>query len=319
MTVEGRAGGCEARRVPELPDITIYVEALERRIVGRPLEEVRIESPSLLRSVEPSVAEFAGKEVQGVWRLGKRVVLALEEDLFAVIHLMVAGRFRWKEGRPGKGSRRVHAHFLFPNGVLTLTEAGTKKRSTLHLLRGEDELALHDPGGVELFAVECAEFREVLSRTNHTLKRALTDPHLLSGVGNAYSDEILHAARLSPVKLTDKLSDEEWERLYRASRSTLETWTQRLRDETGEGFPEKVTAFRPGMAVHGRYREPCPVCESPIQRIVRAENEINYCALCQTGGKVLADRALSRLLKKDWPRTLEELEQRRPRGGRSAS
>jgi formamidopyrimidine-DNA glycosylase len=302
---------CHARGVPELPDLTVYLEALEARLLGQPLERVRLVSISLLRSVDPPLSAFTGKRVVGLRRLGKRLVFGFEDELFLVLHLMIAGRLRWKERGAKPPGRIGHAAFDFPNGTLILTEAGTKKRATLFAVRGEAALAAHDPGGIELLAAAPAEFAAALRRENHTLKRALTDPHLLAGIGNAYSDEILHRARLSPVALTQRLSDQEMARLHAASLETLRLWTERLRAETGDAFPEKVTAFRPQMAVHGRYRLPCPDCGAPVQRIVHAENETNYCARCQTGGKLLADRALSRLLKQDWPRTLEELEERR--------
>ncbi len=297
--------------MPELPDITVYLEHLERRVRGRPLERIRIPSPSLLRSVEPPIAAAEGRMLVGTRRLGKRLVLGLEGELFLVIHLMIAGRLHWKRRGAAVPRRRGHAAFDFPKGTLLLTEAASKKRTTLHAVRGGDLLAELDPGGVEPLECTLAEFEEALTRRNHTLKRALTDPRLVSGIGNAYSDEILHKARMSPVKLTQRLENDETLRLFEATRTTLTWWIDHLRRENGDGFPDKVTAFRPEMAAHGRYKEPCPVCQSPIQRIVYASNETHYCATCQTGGKLLADRALSRLLKKDWPRTLEELEQRR--------
>jgi formamidopyrimidine-DNA glycosylase len=303
--------------VPELPDLTVYLEALEARVLGQPLERVRLASISLLRSVDPPLAAFTGKRVTGLRRLGKRLVFAFEDELFLVLHLMIAGRLRWKAAGARPAGRIGHAAFDFPNGTLVLTEAGTKKRATLFALRGEAALAAHDPGGIEVLGASAAAFAAALRRENHTLKRALTDPRLVAGIGNAYSDEILHRARLSPVALTQRLDDEEMARLHAATVATLRLWTERLRAETGDGFPEKVTAFRPQMAVHGRYRLPCPDCFAPVQRIVHAENETNYCARCQTGGKLLADRALSRLLKQDWPRTLEELEERRAERGAS--
>jgi len=297
--------------VPELPDVTLYVERLTARCAGETLERVRVSGPSLLRSVEPPLSAAEGRRVQGVRRLGKRIVFALESELFLIFHLMIAGRFRWRE-RGARPQRRTGLAALdFTTGTLILTEASTQKRATLHLVRGEQELARHDPGGLEVQGATPAAFRERLLAENRTLKRALTDPHILSGIGNAYSDEILHRARLSPVTLTRRLSEEELLRLHAAARDTLETWTARLREEVGDGFPDKVTAFRPEMAVHGRYREPCPDCGAPVQRIVYAANETNYCARCQTGGKLLADRALSQLLKKDWPKSLEELEARK--------
>jgi formamidopyrimidine-DNA glycosylase len=301
--------------MPELPDIEVYVSSLAARIQARPLERIRLTSASLLRSVDPPLSEAHGRTVESLRRLGKRVVIALEGELFLVVHLMIAGRFQWgKRGAKGPG-RRTHAAFDFPDGTLLLTEASTHKRATLHLVRGEAAVREHNPGGIEVFECSLEEFRHALVCENHTLKRSLTDPHLISGIGNAYSDEILHRARLSPVKLTQKLEDAEIERLFAATRDVLASWTERLRAQTGDAFPEKVTAFHPAMAVHGRFRKPCPDCNSPVQRIVRGKHETNYCASCQTGGKVLADRALSQLLKKDWPRTLEEMEQRRPGSG----
>jgi formamidopyrimidine-DNA glycosylase len=297
--------------MPELPDVTVYLEALEGRVLGRRLERVRLASPFLLRSVEPPLSEVEGKRTIQLRRLGKRIVLGLEDELFLVLHLMIAGRLRWRERGAALPGRLGLAAFDFEAGTLLLTEAGTKKRASLHVVRGETDLARHDPGGLEVLESDLDAFRRALQAEHHTLKRALTDPRLFSGIGNAYSDEILHAARLSPLAMTLRLSDEEIARLHAAARSTLEAWTERLRRETGTGFPEKVTAFREGMAVHGRFREPCPACGSPVQRIVYAENETNYCARCQTGGKLLADRALSRLLKDDWPRTIEELERLR--------
>jgi formamidopyrimidine-DNA glycosylase len=297
--------------VPELPDVTVYVERLVPRIVGRSLVRVRLRTPFLLRSVEPPLDAVFGKRVLGVRRLGKRIVMGLEDELFLVLHLMIAGRLHWRE--PGaKVSGKVGlAAFDFTGGTLVLTEAGTKKRASLHVVRGAPALAAHDPGGIEVLETDLSGFREALGRERHTLKRALTDPRLFSGVGNAYSDEILHRARLSPVRLTSQLAEEESARLFEATRATLIEWTARLREQAGAGFPEKVTAFRPEMAVHGRYGQPCPVCGAPVQRIVYAENETNYCATCQTGGTLLADRSLSRLLKSDWPRSLDELEERR--------
>ncbi len=299
--------------MPELPDLTIYLETLASRVKGQPLQKLALPSISLLRSVDPPLAEFTGKRVTRLLRLGKRLVFGFEGDLFLVLHLMIAGRLRWKHGPARADSRRVHASFTFPTGALLLTEAGTKKRATLHAVRGEAALALHDPGGVEPLACSEADFAGALRAERHTLKRSLTDPHLFAGIGNAYSDEILQRARLSPVKLTSALSDDDVKRLFEASRSVLFEWIERLREEVGDGFPEKVTAFRPQMAVHGRFGLPCPDCGAPVQRIVHAANETNYCPRCQTGGKLLADRALSRLLKQDWPRSLEELEQGRPR------
>ncbi len=301
--------------MPELPDVSVYVEAIERHVRGRTLEAVRIGGPSLLRSVEPPLTAVAGHCVSGARRLGKRVVIALEPDLFLVFHLMIAGRLHWKRAGAKLVSKNSLAALDFEHGSLLLTEAGTKRRASLHLVRGEAELATHDPGGLEVLDATLESFRERILLGNHTLKRALTDPHILSGIGNAYSDEILHRARLSPLKLTSRLDEHEIATLFDATRTTLETWLERLRNQVGDGFPEKVTAFREGMPVHGRYREPCPDCASPVQRIVYASNETNYCAPCQTGGKLLADRALSQLLKRDWPRSLEEMEERLPSRG----
>jgi formamidopyrimidine-DNA glycosylase len=296
--------------VPELPDVVVYLEALAPRVVGAVLERVRLSSPFLVRSVDPPVGIAEGKRVTGLRRIGKRIVFVLEDDLFLVIHLMIAGRFRWKPAGAKVPGKLGLAAFDFSSGTLLLTEAGTRKRAALHLLRGEAALAALDAGGIEPLDADLAQFRAALVRERHTLKRTLTDPHLFSGIGNAYSDEILHRARLSPVKMSTQLDDEEIARLYVATQDTLREWTERLRRETGTRFPEKVTAFRPEMAVHGRYREPCPVCGTRVQRIVHAQNETNYCATCQTGGRLLADRALSRLLHEDWPRTLEDLEER---------
>ena len=286
--------------MPELPDVTIYLENLERRVKGHRLLAVRLFNPFLLRTAVPAIGEASGKTVTGLSRLGKRIVFHLEGDLHLVLHLMIAGRLHWE----GKKTRNTLAIFEFDGGTLSLTEAGTKRRASLHLVQGEAALRAMDPGGVEVLEVDLAGFASRLKGENHTLKRALTDPRLFAGIGNAYSDEILHRARLSPVGLTKDLSEEATERLYEATRSVLREWTERLRTES---FPEKVTAFREGMAVHGRYGKPCPVCGAPVQRIVYAENETNYCARCQTGGRILADRALSRLLKKSWPRSIDEL------------
>jgi formamidopyrimidine-DNA glycosylase len=301
--------------VPELPDVVVYLEALERRVLGEPLARVRLASPFLLRSVAPPLREAEGRRVVGLRRLGKRLVIGLDGGLFLVLHLMIAGRLRWRPRGTAVPRKNGLAAFDFPAGTLLLTEAGSKKRASLHLVAGEAALAAHDPGGLEVLDADLAAFAATLGRENHTLKRALTDPHLLAGIGNAYSDEILHRARLSPFKQTSQLSGEEMARLFRAARETLGDWLERTRREVGEGFPEKVTAFREGMAVHGRFRQPCPVCGSPVQRLVYAGNEANYCPTCQTGGRLLADRALSRLLKADWPRTLEELEARMAGGG----
>ena len=294
--------------MPELPDVTVYVERLEALVVGRPLRRVRLKSAFLLRSVEPRLAEAHGRSVREVRRLGKRIVFGLDEDLFLVLHLMVAGRLRWRQAGAGIPGRMGLAAFDFPAGTLLLTEASKKKRASLHLVRGQAALVDFSRGGLEVLEAELPAFRAVLQRENRTLKRALTDPRLFSGIGNAYSDEILFEARLSPMKLTSRLTGDEAERLHRACRSVLLRFTERLRAEVGEGFPEKVTAFRDDMAVHGRHRQPCPDCGAPVQRIAYAESECNYCAACQNQGRLLADRALSRLLKKDWPRTLEELE-----------
>ena len=296
--------------MPELPDVVVYVEALERRILGQPLERVRLASPFVLRSVDPPVAEAEGRRVVAVRRLGKRIVLALEGGLFVVIHLMIAGRLRWRPAGAKTPGRIGLAAFDFPGGTLLLTEAGSKRRASLHLVRGEAALAGFDRGGLEPLETSLAGFRDRLVSESHTLKRALTDPRLFSGIGNAYSDEILHRARLSPVALTRRVDDDGIERLYGAVRAVLVEWTDRLRREAGDGFPENVTAFRDGMAVHGRCREPCPICGTPVQRIRYADNETNYCPACQTGGRLLADRGLSRLLKADWPRSLEEMEER---------
>ena len=294
--------------MPELPDISVYIEALDKRIVGQRLERVRLASPFLLRTVDPPLRSVEGKQVHELRRVGKRIAVGLDEDLWLVLHLMIAGRLHWKP-RGVKVSRpRGLAAFDFPHGTLVLTEAGTRKRASLHLLSGADALRALDPGGLEVLDTDLAQFAAVLKSANHTLKRALTDPRLFSGIGNAYSDEILFQARLSPVALSQKLDDEETSRLFEAVRATLLQWTQRLRAEAGEDFPENVTAFHEGMTVHGRYRQPCVRCGAKIQRIRYADNETNYCAVCQTGGKLLADRALSRLMHQDWPRTLEELE-----------
>ncbi len=299
--------------MPELPDVELYLHALRPRVVGQSIDAVRIASPFVLWTVDPPVDAIRGRVVRGLRRLGKRIVFCLDGDYYLVLHLMIAGRLWWKPSRAAIPRGRGLAAFDFPRGTLLFTEASKKHRASIHLARGAEALATHDPGGLEVLEAGLDAFRAALTRENHTLKRALTDPRAFGGIGNAYSDEILHAARVSPLKLTDKLTDEEIERLYHATRRTLTAWIERLRAETGDGFPEKVTAFRKGMAVHGRYRKPCPVCGSPVQRIRYAENEVNYCARCQTGGRLLADRALSRLLKEDWPRSLEELE---PRGVR---
>jgi formamidopyrimidine-DNA glycosylase len=297
--------------MPELPDIVLYLEALTPRVIGQPLERVRLVSPFLLRTASPPLATVDGRVVQGLRRIGKRIVFELADDLFLVLHLMIAGRLRWREpGAPIPGKVGLAA-FDFPGGSAILTEAGTKRQASLHVVAGAEGLAALDPGGLEVLGADQSAFGDRLTAVNHTLKRALTDPHIFSGSGTAYSDEILHDARLSPMKLTSSLDADEIARLYHATRSTLQHWILRLREDAAGEFPEKVTAFRDGMAVHGRYRQPCPVCGSPIQRIAYAHNEANYCATCQTGGKLLSDRALSRLLKDDWPRTLEEMERRR--------
>lgn len=294
--------------MPELPDIAAYITALEARIVGQPLEHVRLASPFLLRTVQPPVAAAEGKTVRELRRIGKRIAIGVEGDLWLVLHLMIAGRLHWKPAHAKLAGRKSLAAFDFPTGSLVLTEAGTKHRASLSVLAGEEALRAVDPGGIDVFTADLNSFRDALTVENRTLKRALTDPRIVSGIGNAYSDEILHAAQLSPVTLTHKLQPEEWERLFTATRNTLRLWIDRLHAEAESGFPEKVTAFRKDMAVHGRYGEPCPRCGEKIQRIRYADNETNYCARCQTGGKLLADRSLSRLLKSDWPRSLEALE-----------
>jgi len=295
--------------MPELPDVTVYVEALERRLVGARLERVRLLRPFVLRSVAPPLEAAHGRAVTGVRRLGKRIVIALDGALFLVLHLMIAGRLHWRSAG-GKGPGRIGLAALeLSTGTLVMTEAGTKRRASMRLLAGEAALREEDPGGLEVLETDLAAFRAALTRENHTLKRVLTDPRVLSGIGNAYSDEILHRARLSPVRLSRHLDDDEIGRLLEAAQVTLRDWVDRLRRQAGEGFPEGVSAFREGMAVHGRYGQPCPDCGAPVQRIVHAENETNYCARCQTGGRLLADRALSRLLKQDWPRSLEEMEE----------
>jgi formamidopyrimidine-DNA glycosylase len=294
--------------MPELPDIAAYISALEPRIVGQPIEHIRLASPFLLRTVQPSITDVEGRIVSELRRIGKRIAIGVEGDLWLVLHLMIAGRLHWRPRGAKLAGRKSLAAFDFPNGSLVLTEAGTKHRASLYLFAGEDALQSVDPGGIDVFSSNLASFREALTAENRTLKRALTDPRILSGIGNAYSDEILHAAQLSPITLTQKLKPDEWERLFAATRDTLKLWIDRLRAEAESGFPEKVTAFRKEMAVHGRYGEPCPRCGEKIQRIRYADNETNYCARCQTGGKVLADRSLSRLLRSDWPRTLDELE-----------
>ena len=297
--------------MPELPDILLYLHALQPRVAGKRVTGVRLASPFLLRSVDPPLSAIEGKTIVGLKRIGKRVVFAAEGELFLVFHLMIAGRFRWKPPRTAIPGKVGLLALDFEEGTLILTEAGSRRQASLYVVQGADALAQHDPGGLEVMEIDLPVFAQALMRDNHTLKRALTDPHIFSGIGNAYSDEILHAARMSPFKQTGNLTDEEVRRIYDAMRLTLSQWTAKLQREAGDQFPEKVTAFREGMAVHGRYRQPCPDCGSPVQRIVYAANEANYCANCQTGGRLLADRSLSRLLKDDWPKTLEQLEKRR--------
>ncbi len=294
--------------MPELPEITAYITALEPRIAGQPLERVRLQSAFLLRTAQPPLTDVEGREVRELRRIGKRIAVGVDDDLWLVLHLMIAGRLHWRAPEAKLAGRQALAAFDFPNGSLVLTEAGSKRRASLHVVRGEENLHSFDAGGIDVFSSDLTSFRAALTSENHTLKRALTDPRLLSGIGNAYSDEILHAAQLSPLTLTQRLTPEEWERLFAATRHTLEFWIHQLRAEVSAAFPEKVTAFRKGMAVHGRYGEPCPRCGDKVLRIRYADKETNYCARCQTGGKVLADRSLSRLLGSDWPRTLEELE-----------
>jgi formamidopyrimidine-DNA glycosylase len=297
--------------VPELPDITIYLEALARRVTGKRLERIRIASPFLLRTATPPLNQIYGRIIIGLRRIGKRIAFGFEGNLWLVLHLMIAGRLHWREAGARLAGRQSAAAFDFRDGTLVLTEAGTKKRASLHLVQGDNALHDLDPGGIDINSSSPEAFAQALLKENHTLKRALTDPHLFSGIGNAYSDEILHAARLSPVALTQKLSSEQIERLHRAAQKSLEGWTDLLREQVGDGFPENVTAFRPEMAVHGKYGLPCPVCGAKVQRIRYADNETNYCPACQTNGKLLADRSLSLLLKKDWPKTPEELEEMR--------
>lgn len=294
--------------MPELPDISAYITALEARVIGEPIEHVRIASPFLLRTVDPPLSAVEGKRARELRRIGKRIAFGVEDDLWLVLHLMIAGRLHWRAAGASVAGRNQLAAFDFPNGSLVLTEAGAKRRASLHVIKGEGNLQALDPGGIDVFTSDLAAFRAALMAENRTLKRALTDPRILSGIGNAYSDEILHAAQLSPIAQTYKLQPEEWERLFTATRATLQRWIEQLAAEAQKNFPEKVTAFREDMAAHGKYGEPCPRCGEKIQRIRYADNETNYCARCQTGGKVLADRSLSRLLGKDWPRTLEELE-----------
>jgi formamidopyrimidine-DNA glycosylase len=297
--------------VPELPDILLYLHALEPRVLGRPLERVRLASPFLVRSVDPPLSAVEGRLVGSLGRLGKRIVIELEGDLYLVLHLMIAGRLRWRERGEKIPGKVGLAAFDFPAGTAILTEAGSRRQASLHVVSGRAGLAAHDPGGLDVLGIDSGTFASALRAESHTIKRALTDQTIFSGIGNAYSDEILHAAKLSPMKLTRALDDDEVARLFDAARATLREWIARLRDEAGDEFPDKVTAFHEGMAVHGRYGQPCPVCGSPVQRIVHARNEANYCPTCQTGGRLLSDRALSRLLKEDWPRTLEELERRK--------
>ena len=299
--------------MPELPDVVVYLEALDRHIAGKRLERVTLFSPFVLRSVDPPIDAIAGQTVQATRRIGKRIVLAFADDVFLVLHLMIAGRLRWRapDQKLGIGKKLILATFTFEHGTLLFTEASSKKRASMQLVRGEAALHGLDPGGIEPLDATREQFHAALTRENHTVKRSLTDPHLFSGIGNAYSDEILHRAGLSPIKQTQHLSEIEIERLYRATKEVLREWIKRLRKDTGKNFPERVTAFRDDMAVHGKYRKPCPICGSPVQRIAYAENETNYCAKCQTGGRLLADRSLSRLLKADWPKTLEEMEEGR--------
>jgi formamidopyrimidine-DNA glycosylase len=294
--------------MPELPDVTVYIDALRPRILGAPFWGARALNPFVLRTVQPPLASLAGKRVRSISRLGKRIVIGTEDALFLVIHLMIAGRLRWREGGKPIAGKLAQAVFEFEKGTLYLTEAGTKRRASLHLVEGADALKQFDRGGLEVLDADVSEFGARLRMENHTLKRSLTDPRLFSGIGNAYSDELLHRAKMSPLLLTSRLTDDQIATLFEATKATLVDWTDRLRAEVGEGFPEKVTAFRPEMAVHGRYQKPCPVCGSPVQRIRYADNETNYCARCQTNGRLLADRAMSRLLKEDWPRSIDEVE-----------
>jgi formamidopyrimidine-DNA glycosylase len=299
--------------MPELPDITLYIEALSSRVVGQPLERLRIGNPFLVRTIEPAPSELSGRKVLGVRRIGKRIVLEMPDDIFVVVHLMIAGRLRWKDKGAAIPGKVGLAAFDFPTGTVIFTEQGSKRQASIHIVRGAEALAALDPHGLEALTADLPTFAERLRRENHTLKRALTDPHIFSGIGNAYSDEILHAARLSPMKTVNTLNDEEISRLFEATQATLEQWIARLRDQAAGEFPDKVTAFHEGMAVHGRYGKPCPDCGAPVQRIVYARNESNYCSRCQTGGRLLSDRALSRLLKDDWPRTLEDLDAHKSR------
>jgi formamidopyrimidine-DNA glycosylase len=293
--------------MPELPDVSVYVEALQKRLLGQTLQKFRLASPFVLRTFDPPPSALEGSRVQAVRRLGKRIVLEFDGELFLIIHLMIAGRFRWLAPGAKVPGKLGLAALDFPDGTLVLTEAGSKRRASMHIVRGAEAVRAHDPGGIEVLDCPLDEFSAALTRERHTLKRTLTDPHVFSGIGNAYADEILHRARLSPVQLTTNLGADEIERLWRATRETLAEWTERLRADAGDAFPEKVTAFRKEMAVHGKYNQPCPVCGTPVQRIVYADNETNYCARCQTGGRLLADRALSRLLHSDWPRSIDDL------------
>ena len=297
--------------MPELPDITAYLDALAPRVLGQCIERIRVANPFVIRTIAPGPGDLAGHRVQHLQRLGKRLVFGLDSELFVIVHLMIAGRFRWRDRGAALPGKLGLAAFDFPTGTLLLTEAGSRRQASIHIVQGHEAVAAFDPGGLEVLDADADQFVARLTRENHTLKRALTDPHIFSGIGNAYSDEILHAAQLSPMKLTSTLSAEESRRLYEAARHTLGLWIARLGEEARVSFPEKVTAFREGMAVHGRFGRPCPVCGSPVQRIVFARNEANYCSRCQTGGRLLSDRALSRLLKDDWPRTLDEMEARR--------
>jgi formamidopyrimidine-DNA glycosylase len=299
--------------VPELPDVAAYITALEPRVVGQPIESASVASVSLLRTADPPLSSLIGRTVRELRRIGKRIAFGLDDDLWLVLHLMIAGRLRWRAPGAKLAGRNQLAAFGFPDGTLVLTEAGSKRRAQLHILRGEDAVHALDAGGIDVFASTPAEFRDAMTAENHTLKRSLTDPRILSGIGNAYSDEILHAAKLSPIAQTHKLKDDEWERLFDATRSTLQLWIERLRFEAKDGFPERVTAFRDDMAVHGKHKQPCPRCGASVQRISYADNETNYCANCQTGGVLLADRSLSRLLKGDWPKKLADLEELRKR------
>jgi formamidopyrimidine-DNA glycosylase len=311
--LQRESAACTLLNVPELPDITAYISALEPLIIAQPIEHIRVVSPFLLRSAQPPLKDVEARKVCELRRIGKRIAIGVDGDLWLVLHLMIAGRLHWRPKGAKLAGRQSLAAFDFPNGSLVLTEAGTKHRASLYVLSGEESLRAVDPGGIDVLGSNLDSFREALTAENRTLKRALTDPRILSGIGNAYSDEILHAAQLSPITLTQKLKPDEWERLFAATRDTLRLWIDRLRGEAEAGFPEKVTAFREEMAVHGRYGETCPKCGEKIQRIRYADNETNYCARCQTGGKVLADRSLSRLLRSDWPRTLDELEALRRR------